>query len=95
MSLNTSRSNPTQLLAGPTTYSISPKLIGSWNKVSIGQYSTIATKTNGTLWMWGFNGTGSLGINDQVNRSSPVQVGSGTTWNQISTGVYNTLAIKS
>ncbi len=37
------------------------------------------TKTDGTLWIWGKNGNGQLGLNDKVHRSSPVQV-PGTSW---------------
>ena len=38
-----------------------------------------ATKTDGTLWVWGFNSKGALGQNDTVWRSSPVQI-PGTDW---------------
>jgi alpha-tubulin suppressor-like RCC1 family protein len=41
---------------------------------------SMATKTDGTLWTWGANGNGQLGLNDRVNRSSPVQVGTATNW---------------
>ena len=37
-------------------------------------------KTDGTLWTWGRNEKGELGVNDTTFRSSPVQVGSGTDW---------------
>jgi len=76
----------------------SPVQVGSgtnWNLVSIGtSYNTIATKTDGTLWTWGSNQRGQLGFNDIVDRSSPVQVGSGTNWNLVSIGAYNTIATK-
>ena len=39
----------------------------------------LATKTDGTLWVWGANIGGNLGLNSQINYSSPVQV-PGTTW---------------
>ena len=39
----------------------------------------MAKKTDGTLWAWGYNNSGCLGVNDNVNRSSPVQI-PGTTW---------------
>ena len=39
-----------------------------------------AVKTDGTLWMWGSNNVGQLGINDTTTYSSPKQVGSGTDW---------------
>ena len=44
----------------------------------------MATKTNGELWMWGYNNRGPLGFNDTVNRSSPIQV-PGTNWSSLVT----------
>ena len=32
------------------------------------------------LWAWGVNGSGQLGLGNDVNISSPVQVGSLTNW---------------
>jgi alpha-tubulin suppressor-like RCC1 family protein len=60
--------------------------VGNWLSVSAGYNNTVAIKTNGTLWTWGYNTQGQLGINDTANRSSPVQVGSGTTWASVSFG---------
>ena len=51
-------------------------------------------KTDGTLWMWGFNTDGQLAQNDVVHRSSPVQV-PGTTWKDIGgAGDDSVIAIK-
>jgi alpha-tubulin suppressor-like RCC1 family protein len=41
--------------------------------------SSSLTKTDGTLWSWGYNNSGQLGQNDIVPRSSPVQL-PGTQW---------------
>ena len=43
-------------------------------------------KTDGTLWTWGDNDKGLLGLNqggNPANRSSPTQVGTDTTWSTI------------
>ena len=56
----------------------------TWSSVSNGWNSQLGTKTDGTLWSWGYNRYGSLGINDSgpgKMRSSPVQI-PGTTWSQ-------------
>jgi alpha-tubulin suppressor-like RCC1 family protein len=61
----------------------SPTQIGTdtnWSDVDIGNGSVIARRTNGTLWGWGNNSLGTLGLNDKVHRSSPVQLGSATDW---------------
>ncbi len=54
----------------------------------------MAIKTNGTLWAWGFNAQGQLGLSDSASRSSPVQVGTLSDWSQVSGGNSHTAAIK-
>jgi alpha-tubulin suppressor-like RCC1 family protein len=68
---------------GTTSYRSSPVQVASdklWLVASGGYGNTIAVKDDGTLWTWGYNTNGELGINDRINRSSPVQVGSLTSW---------------
>jgi alpha-tubulin suppressor-like RCC1 family protein len=83
---------------GNTTYYSSPKQVGAltnWLKISGGIYTCVsAIKTDGTLWVWGGNGSGQLGLGNRTNYSSPKQVGSLTTWSVISAGVFNIAAIK-
>ena len=66
-------------------------------KMSNGGSMSSAIKTDGTLWTWGGNYRGGLGINVGGNpgpdRSSPVQV-PGTTWSRVSTGTFAQLATK-
>jgi len=66
-----------------TLYSSPVQIPGTtWSKVrfSGGSHNCLATKTDGTLWSWGYNGVGGLGQNNETAYSSPVQVGSETTW---------------
>jgi len=42
--------------------------------------------SGGSLYTWGNNGAGELGLGDIVRRSAPVQVGDLTTWASINTG---------
>jgi alpha-tubulin suppressor-like RCC1 family protein len=80
-----SRSSPATTAGGGTT----------WKQVAIGQYITGAIKTDGTLWTWGYNNSGTLGDGTTLNRSSPATtVGGGTTWSQVACGYYNLAAIK-
>jgi alpha-tubulin suppressor-like RCC1 family protein len=55
-----------------------------WATVSCGAYTdgnyTLAIKTGGTLWAWGDNAAGQLGLGDKTARSLPTQVGAGTDW---------------
>ena len=52
----------------------------TWSSVTGIGYRTLALKTNGSLWSWGYNEYGQTGSNDRVKRSSPTQVGTETTW---------------
>ena len=81
-----SKSSPVQTTAGGT----------NWTAVACGINHTIALKQDGTLWAWGNNGSGQLGDNTIVHKSSPVQTGAGgTSWKQISgAGMSNNAAIK-
>ena len=39
-----------------------------------------------SLYSWGYNGGGELGVNNKTKYSSPVQVGTDTTWSKIGAG---------
>jgi hypothetical protein len=86
-------SSPIQIYGGGT----------NWKQVSTAQgisTSVFAIKTDGTLWSWGDNSNGVLGLNDAIplsetSRSSPVQIyGGGTNWKQVSSGWMTAAAIK-
>jgi alpha-tubulin suppressor-like RCC1 family protein len=67
----------------------------TWKSVSSGGYYIAAIKTDGTLWTWGNNSQGQLGINDTNNRSVPVTTfAGGNNWKSISSGFFQTAAIK-
>ena len=73
-------------LQNQTDYS-SPKQVPgtTWANIIIdtARNTTMASKTDGTLWTWGSNGRGVLGLNDGSQYSSPKQVhGDATTWNK-------------
>jgi alpha-tubulin suppressor-like RCC1 family protein len=69
----------------------------NWKQTSAGISFTAATKTDGTLWLWGRNGTtGRLGTASiATNSSTPVTTfAGGTNWKQVSCGDAHTAAIK-
>ena len=55
--------------------------------------SIVIVKSDGTLWAWGENSKGELGLGDNTDTSSPVQVGSATTWSMASFGTSHSLAL--
>jgi len=70
---------------------------GIWNLSSQG--GAVAASTwpaaynETTLFAWGINDNGQLGLGDTISRSSPVQVGS-SSWLDIAGSRYTTVAIK-
>ena len=79
------RSTPVTTFSGGT----------NWKQVSSSSGTTAAIKTDGTLWTWGYNITGQLGINTITNRSTPVTTfAGGTNWKQVSAGGIHIAAIK-
>ncbi len=67
----------------------------NWKQVSGGYGHTASIKTNGTLWLWGFNYNGQIGDNTRANRSTPRQeITSSTNWKQVACGYRHTAAIK-
>jgi alpha-tubulin suppressor-like RCC1 family protein len=85
-------------LSNATDYS-SPKQVGSltdWSKIATsGARACFAIKINGTLWSWGRNSSGQLGLGNRTYYSSPKQIGALTNWAQIATaGDSFTLAVK-
>ena len=85
---------------GRSTYyqhNSSPNQVGSdtdWSKVTGGSYLAFAVRTDGTLWGWGQNSYGALGLGDTTERSSPSQIGALTTWSDVAGGQYFGLAVK-
>jgi alpha-tubulin suppressor-like RCC1 family protein len=78
-------------------YYSSPKQVGSltsWLKIATLYATSVAIKTDGTLWSWGENSYGQLGLGNRTAYSSPKQVGSLTNWSNISGGLYSCIALK-
>ena len=70
----------------------------TWRNVAgaNGSWQAFATKTDGTLWSWGYNHTGALGLGEAgpLAISSPTQI-PGTTWvRPLNNLAYNGGAVK-
>lgn len=81
----------------PRTYPIQIGTDNNWSALSSSQSAqhSVALKSDGTLWSWGYNGYGNLGIGDTTTYGTPTQIGIGSTWSKISMGKFQTFAIKS
>jgi len=61
--------------------------VSTWATPSIGPYVALCTRTDGSLWSWGQNSKGCLGLGDTTNRTSgPVQIGALTNWSKPAAG---------
>ena len=85
----------------PTTvagFRSSPVQVGtsSWTSISVGEFHALAIRTDGTLWVWGYNAQGQLGINSAVgaHRSQPVQL-STSSWSQVDAMANGSIGITS
>jgi alpha-tubulin suppressor-like RCC1 family protein len=66
-----------------------------WFVIVAGAMHALALKTDKTLWAWGSNGAGELGINDTDQRNSPTQSFITTQdWSAIAAGEGHSLALK-
>jgi len=75
---------------GNTAHVSSPIQVGTTtNNASIfmGRSFAKVRKTDGTMFSWGKNTKGELGRGDEVNRSTPTQMGTDANWGQASAGV--------
>jgi len=67
-----------QLGDGTTTWTYSPKQIGTdnnWKSIEAGgYYYSVALKTDNTIWTWGYNLYGYLGDGSYIDKSTPVTV---------------------
>lgn len=62
----------------------------NWKIAMAGDEYSLAIKTDGSLWAWGYNGNGVLGIGTlQPRVTIPTQVGTATGWLAVHSGSIN------
>jgi len=95
-----------QLGLGDTVDRLVPTRVGedyNWASIAGGRCSSgghsLGLRTDGTLWSWGGNSRGELGLGYSDGWGSfithPTQVGEYTDWTQVSAGIRNSLGIRS
>lgn len=63
-------------------------------QIKQGNYFTISLKENGTVWTWGYNGYGQLGIGNKTTKKVPVQAVNINNVKDIGAGTNHAIALK-
>ncbi|MBN1190057.1 MAG: Ig-like domain repeat protein [Dehalococcoidales bacterium] len=66
--------------------------ISDVEKVAAGSYHSLVLKTDGTVWAWGYNSDGQLGIDSKSQQTSPVQVLGGEQGGEFLTNIKDIAA---
>ena len=75
---------------------VTPGTVGAgtrWTSVAASDNHTVALRSDGSLWAWGYNAYAQLCDNSLINRPTPVRETTSGSWGQIATSRYHTLAI--
>lgn len=63
-------------------------------QIKQGNYFTVALKADGSIWSWGHNGYGQLGIGNKTTKRVPVKAVNINNVKDIGAGTYHTVALK-
>ena len=77
--------------AGSRSSPVQVGTLTTWQFVSANDATSLAGRADGTLWTWGNNTSGGLGLGDILPRSSPTQVGTNINWKTASMGQLHML----
>ena len=66
----------------------------TWKAVAAGYGHSLAIRSDGSLWSWGYNYNGQLGIGSIGDRTIPMRVNYDSDWVAIAAGDYHSLALK-
>jgi len=78
------------------TYGTAPVQIGSdtnWTHISAGHSNAFAIREDGSLWAWGRNNDGVLGVGGTNNQPVPERVGNQNHWASVSGSPHHTVAL--
>ena len=62
--------------------------------IAAGSFHTLAIQKDGSLYAWGRNDYGQLGLGDTTSRNLPTRVGTARNWVAVATGYLHSLALQ-
>jgi len=65
-----------------------------WSSVAAGYLFTLGIRTDGSLWAWGNNTYGKLGLGDTTERHAPTRVGAWSDWLAVSDRGWHSIGIR-
>lgn len=69
---------------------------GEWVSVAAGNNHSLGLKSDGTLWAWGSNHDGQIGVGSSDGEfTGPIRVGTENTWVSIEAGMTHSFGLKS
>jgi alpha-tubulin suppressor-like RCC1 family protein len=64
------------------------------SEIAAGDYHTLAIQKNGSLWAWGANNYGQLGLGSAEANAHPIPTLVGTGWVTVAAGGFHSLGLK-
>ena len=83
--------------ADPNSSLASPTLLSSeldWSRIGAGYYHTLVIKNNRTLWAWGNNDYGQLGVGNTDYPAAFTLVNTDSDWSIVTAGEYHSIGLK-
>jgi alpha-tubulin suppressor-like RCC1 family protein len=75
-----------------------PTQIGTqsdWYSLAAGDHHSLGLKTDNTIWSWGYNRYGQLGLGDMgINRTTPTQIGTQSDWYSLIASNHHSIGLK-
>jgi alpha-tubulin suppressor-like RCC1 family protein len=99
--LNTNGQLGIDPIANPATSIAAPVVVigssATWRTVSAGDLHSAGIKADGSLFTWGQNFSGQLGVGDNLDKSVPTAITLSTikTWTAVAAGASHTVAMRS
>ncbi|QKG54962.1 RCC1-like domain-containing protein [Hymenobacter sp. BRD67] len=88
------QSGPVLATTTTGTSLVGPVLFSRATSLAVGGYHTVAVRADGSLWAWGRNDAGQLGLGSTSDQTSPQRVGTATTWVSAAAGTSHTVAVR-